>query len=771
MLYQGSDRPSAVFISDFQRVHCLAEGKVFSEWLGAPLTNAIKAAGIKQEEHGFLCLHGSNNLVSRQPENLSPASRQADLDLFRSWRNAHSTCTLVPLGEYALELVTGLRGISKWQCSVVPAKAEYGGQKCLPMFHPDYVSRVWADHVYLRIGCRKLSFELKFPEIRIPERKFLLSPPLNETLEYLNDVVAKAPEIAIDWEFGRGQLNTLGFAVSATEAIAIKCLPQDYSPANYFRLFDAVRNVLEGPNKKIIQHSIVEVSWMARYGIRIENVSHDTMWAQRLLHPELDKGLDNVGRIYTPYPYWKDDNDDWSNIRNWQQHLEYNCKDTTGTFAGYQGQQTALKQRGLWALFYDFVMKFQPVIQEMVTTGLLRDQNAVEHLRERFMREQDNFQHIIAMVSRETMGKAINPRSPKQLQELLKALGMKLPTKTVRGKLQAQETTDKKALIKLKRKHHDSEILPALIGLSATNKRLSSYIDFDYDRETNKVHCTLDGCSTETFRWASYNSSWDTGFNAQTVPKAVRVCFVAEPGTKLVQIDLKQAESRYVAWEAPEPRLMDLLEGGADIHRYVAAKIFNKHEAMVQDLERQLGKKAGHAANYGTGPRTFAEACLVEMNHYIEEKEARAILEGYFQTFPGIRTRQQNIKQVIYNKRFIRTPLGFERHFFGRANDATFREAYAFSPQCTIPAITNHLMLSLWRDRDHLGLAWDEGGRFLLQVHDSLLLQVADGREHDVAAYARDLKVWHPEIVLPGGKLMIPVDVEFGSSWGKMVKL
>lgn len=770
MLVQGSATPKILIVSDFQRVHCKAEGAVLSQWLGEPLFNALKRAGIKADDWAICCLHDCyGDRKYGAPGAVSDESWTADMASFGQWLQSAGAGVnvVVPLGEHALAAVTGLKGIGKWHCSVVPSKAEYGGRKCLPLLHPDHVSRVWSDHVYLNAGCSKLSLEAGFPDFRIPKRNFLLSPPFKQTMEYLYDVVLKAPEVAIDWEFGRGQLNTLGFAVSPEEAIAIRALPGEYTPEQYYELFEAVRQIAEGQSAKIVQHSMIETEWLARYGIELRNVKHDTMWAMKFLHPELEKGLANVGRLYTSFPYWKDDNDDWNNIKDWRQHLEYNCKDTTGTFAAYLAQVTALRARGLDTLFYSFVMQFQPVIQEMCITGLRVDAAALHGVREGLLREQDNFLRIIEETSQGALQASTNSRSPKQVQTLLKALGMKLPTKKVKGKDNAQQTTDKKALVKLKRQYPDASVLPALIGISAANKRLSSYVDFEYDRSSERVHYTLDGCATEPGRWAGYNTSWGEGFNPQTVPKAIRRCFTADPGCVLVEVDLKSADSWCVALEAPEPKLIELLKSGADIHRYVAGKIFNKPPEIVSEFERQLGKKAGHAANYGTGPRTFAETCLVEMNHYLEEREAKRVLEAYFEVFPGIRRRQEAIKRTIYNTRKLTTPFGRERHFYGRADDSTFREAYAYSPPSTVSDIVNTLMLSLWRDRDAVGLAWDDGGRFLLQVHDSLLLQTTPERVPELAEYCRSLD-WHPHIELPGGVLRIPVDVKQGLNWRSM---
>lgn len=743
MIFDGTGHAPILFVTDFQRTHCKAENKVFSEFLGAPLFSALKRAGLYRADYDFVSLEGSRDIL-----------------------HTHPAKVIVPLGENCLNLITGMKSISKWHISFIPATAEYGQRLCLPMYHPEHVMKFWQDHVYYQFGCHKLK---DMPGI--PERKFILNPSLQQTLAYLRDTVATAPAIAIDFEFGQGQLNTVGFAISPTEAIAIKTLPDDYTPEEYHALFMAIGNIMESNIPKIVQHAAIEVTWAARYGIQINNVVWDTMWAMKFLYPELEKGLDNVGRVFTPYPYWKDDNDSWTNIRDWQRHLEYNCKDTTATFCAYLSQQKTLDSRKLLPLFENFLMKFQPVIQEMCVTGLNINPATIMRMKEELDREHINFMKIIDQECQEHLNKTINPKSPKQLKEALVAMGMKLPTKRVKGKADEQTSTDKKALVKLRRKYPEAQILPALIGLSATNKKLSSYVNFEFERETNKVHYTLDGCGTETGRWAGFGSAWGNGFNPQTVPKNVRRCFVADPGTVLVQIDLQQAESRYVAWDGPDAKLMDLITAGHDVHRYFGGKIFNKEASMITYLERQLAKKAGHAKNYDTGPRTFAEMCLVEMNYYVEEHEAKKILDAYDNEFPGVKRRKQNIKQQVYQQRMLRTPLGRERHFFGRMDDSTFREAYAYCPQSTIPDITNHLMLALWEQRDSIGLSYEDGGRFLLQVHDSLLLQCQKSRMEEIAGFAKDLKAWHPDIILPGGRLLIPVDVEFGNDWKNMEKI
>lgn len=233
-----------------------------------------------------------------------------------------------------------------------------------------------------------------------------------------------------------------------------------------------------------------------------------------------------------------------------------------------------------------------------------------------------------------------------------------------------------------------------------------------------------------------------------------------------VQIDLKQAESRFVAYDSADADLIRMLEDPVcDIHRYVAAEIFQKPESEITYEQRQLGKKSGHGANYSMGASTFQDSCLREMNLVLSRKEASNVLEAYHRLFPGIRAWHRSIQETVRRERKLATPLGRERYFYGRMDDSTFREAYAYRPQSSIPDIINRLMLGLWdaRSAGQFPSLWMH-----LQCHDSLTLSCTTNDVQEVATYARDLDRWHPEVVLPAGRLRIPVSIESGSCLGDL---
>lgn len=670
----------------------------------------------------------------------------------------HPANILMPMGDASLKRLTGLQSVDKWHCSVIPATTEFGGRKCLPLLAADRVMKAYEDSIYWQLAASKAIEQQNFPGLEIPAREFIINAGLEETLNFLHEA-QYANEIALDLETSCGQINTFGVAISPTKAMAIRIDRGYHTSDTEIKLWQGINNLLTSAVPVVAQNHIYESTFLSAYGIWVNNFSWDTMWASKFLYPELEMGLHNVGRIWTPFPYWKDDNKDWSSIQDWPKHLTYNCCDTTGTLWAAQEQRKDMKAKGLDDKFKTLCLDNMEIIRRMCSRGMLLDSKAHAEISRQVIESIENSTRIIDTYWKEKLDRTVNIRSPKQLKQALKDCGMKIPI----GK-KGTETTDKTAIVKLRKKYPKEDVLAHIAKLAKDNKKQSSYVDFAHTPD-NYVRYQLNGVATETGRWAGYSDPWGNGFNPQTVPKYARKMFQASPNHTLVQIDLSQAESRYVAYEAVDIRLMEMLKRGEDVHTFVASKISGKHPSMISknSKERQLGKKAGHSSNYGTGPRTFAESCLVDLDLVISEAEAKRILAAYFEVFPGIRARQYDIQKVIRSTRKLVTPLGRQRDFFGYINDKAFREAYAYCPQSTIPDVVNFLMRYLYNNF--------EDAKFLLQMHDSILLEVEEGRQFEIAEAARDYKNWHPTITLKGGKLVIPVDIEVGSHWEPMEKM
>lgn len=677
--------------------------------------------------------------------------------------NERNFNVLFPLGERVLTEVTGKRSLDKWNLSPLDCLPEYTTRKCVPSFGPDRVRKQPELSLYWVKSFQRGAKAPAGEWIR-KRQNFLLSPPLEQTFEVLESL-KKEEFLSVDIETGRNQINTVGFAWSASDAIAIQVLPDRVDTQNHYRLWTLIAELLENPKqKKILQNFIYEQAYFSKYGIRMQGVHHDTMLCQKFLWPEFDQGLDNVGRFYTDEVYWKDDGKiiaeegkkkDWGNIRDWVKHLDYNCKDTSNTYEACFRQKGDLKARGLEKLFYEYVMKLTGPVAEMCLRGL----PVADDTRRKMQSElEEELKGIKAQFP-----EGFNPGSWQQKIKLLKAKGYEIPK--AKRQDEYKESSDELALKKLRIKYPDDRDLKLLLQYAKAKKALSSYVDIEL-HDDGKLRYSLNITGTETLRFSSGTDPWGKGLNAQTLPKKYRKMFVAPEGLQWLQMDLKQAESRFVAYDSCDTALIEVLESGQDIHKLVALQILKrlgKPDSEYSNDWRQLGKKSGHGANYAMREGTFIDGCLKDMGVVLTHTEANAILESYHDLFPGIRKWHREIQTLLRRERKLTNPFGICRYFYGRLDDNTFREGYAYKPQSTIPAITNHLMLALCNKRTEGEFSFD----LCLQVHDSLIMLVRPEELHKIAEYSLSLK-WHPEVVLPAGRLIIPIDCEVGKNLGEL---
>jgi len=738
-------------------VSAVIDKKPFSGWEEQLIHNCLLKAGIHPDDVRFelVAYHKGKPTSDDVAQSIKSLNGMPQLEV------------IIALGNTALELCTGHTSIDKWHLSPVDNVVALNCRKCVPTFHPKRIAQDMRLQLYMVKAFMRAAQGLvyKGPWLRKTKR-FILNPNFDETIDVLKMLQTK-DILANDIETGNGIINTVGFAWSESDAIAIQTLPERFGADKFYVLWEHIAFLLQSPNiRKIYQNLIYESAYYSRYGIRVAGTFHDTMWAQRLLYPEFEIGLDNVGRLYTNEQYWKDigkdykgegKKRDWGNIRDWNQHYVYNSCDTTGTFEACTNQRKDLQARGQLDFFDNYLMRLADPIVEMCSRGLPVNEATRRKLQ---VDTEIELKQLVTQLS-----EPINPKSWKQKAKLLKSKGYKLPTKrNIEGN--AKESTDELALKKLRLKYPDDMDIATLLKLAKLNKALGSYINIAYDND-GRMRFSLNGVGTETLRFASYKDPWGRGLNAQTLPKAYKIMFDAPPGKLWLQVDLKQAESRFVAYECADVDLIKMLEDSTkDVHRFVASHIFEKPEAEITKQERQLGKKSGHGANYDMRATTFMESCLKEMDLVLTKAMCEKILSTYHMLFPGIKRGHQRVRESLWTERKLVNPLGYTRYFYGRMDEDTFREAYAFKPQSTIPMVVNHLMLHLTDVRKTGAIDFD----LHLQAHDSILLMV-NNTANDYLPITRvcmDYKAWHPKLILSGGELTIPVEIELGTNLGKL---
>lgn len=684
--------------------------------------------------------------------------------------NAQNYSVIIPLDDIALQFVTGKKSIWKWHMSPLDTLPEFTCRRAVPTFHTDQINKEYYLGLYFEMSLKRAnqySADAGAVPWKRKESRYLLDPSFDESIATLESIRNK-PWLSLDIETGRNQINTFGVAWSPEDAIAIKLLPSEMPASAFHKLWSLIRELCEGDAPKVAQNGIYERMYLSRYGILLNNFSHDTMVAMKFLWPELEKGLDNVGRIYTMEPYWKDDGrvsseegkqKDWGNIRDWPKHLDYNCKDSSNTLIAMHAQIADLRARGLEDLYSKYIVRLFDCVYEMGARGFPLNTDKQKLLITEYEAKS------AALVKQ--LSKEINPRAPKQKIKLLQDQGLKMPKKKNHKTGEMNDSADELTLKKLRLSYPNNTDIKILLEVAGIEKALSSYLRVRTFPD-NRIRFMLDAHGTETGRMSCSKDPWDRGFNAQTMTDYAKnmIEFAPQEDRIFIELDLSQAETRFVAYDWCEENLIRMIEKKEDIHRYVAAEIYRKPMSEIVHDERQLGKKSGHGANYNMGVNTFIDSCLKEMDLVIDKPMATRVLEAYHRLFPGIRRGHAQVRNQIYRERRLTNPLGRVRYFYGRCDDNTYREGFAYRAQSTVPDVVNKLMLGLKDQRTEGALDfW-----LHCQTHDSITLSCKPDERHNIMKFSRKYEAWHPELILPAGKLIIPVDGKFGRCLGEMTK-
>lgn len=260
----------------------------------------------------------------------------------------------------------------------------------------------------------------------------------------------------------------------------------------------------------------------------------------------------------------------------------------------------------------------------------------------------------------------------------------------------------------------------------------------------------------------------------------------------LLEFDLSQAEAVAVAGYCGDPGMKKLFgpcfasnfkqgtPDKIDCHLDRALMIldvmgehyeYKEFKAMYVDGHprskqmRQAAKAVGvHATNYDVGPRTVITS-LRHHDVYLNTKQEALLRRNTHQRFPGIRMYQTGVQQLLRKTRTLKTAKGMKRYFFSKLDASTFRRAYAFLPQCTVAEITNDAIITMEPQIRELG------GFVLLQVHDSVLVEVPERhvqQAHDIikAAMIQPIEIY--PFFGEADVMTIQVDAKVGTHWGEL---
>ncbi|SNR95532.1 DNA polymerase I [Haloechinothrix alba] len=404
---------------------------------------------------------------------------------------------------------------------------------------------------------------------------------------------------------------------------------------------------------------------------------------------------------------------------------------------------------GAGRLLSDMEMPLLQVLSEVERFGIAVDTEqltALEaHYADRVKQAAEEAYGVI--------GKQINLGSPKQLQVVLfDELGMPKTKRTKTG-----YTTDADALQALYAKTEHPFLQHLLEHRDATKLKTTVEGLLKAVAEDGRIHTSLQQTVAATGRLSS------TDPNLQNIPvrteegRRIRDAFVVGSGyAELMTADYSQIEMRIMAHLSGDEGLIEAFNSGEDLHTYVASKAFAMEPTEVTPELRYRVKAMSYGLAYGLSAYGLAQQLQ------ISAEEAKQQMDTYFARFAGVRDYLHTVVAEAGKVGYTETIFGRRRYLPDLGSDNRQRREMAERMALNAPIqgsaadIIKVAMLGVHRALGEQGLR----SRVLLQVHDELVLEVADGERESVEALVREQMGSAYELSVP-----LEVSVGVGQSW------
>jgi DNA polymerase-1 len=321
------------------------------------------------------------------------------------------------------------------------------------------------------------------------------------------------------------------------------------------------------------------------------------------------------------------------------------------------------------------------------------------------------------------------PSSPKFLQAtLIDELG--LPQ--IYNKKTKKPTFDKEAMKRyeamLERESTNNDLAKEILAYRGWQKAVSGYY-LPYQKlveSDGRLRAGYKPHGTVTGRFSCADP------NLQQIPKetnkpwngAVKSCLIAADGFRLWELDYSQLEFRLAAAAAHEESLLEIF---ADPSRDIFTEM-----AAALGMERQPTKTLNYSIQYGAGYPRIMDVFGVSKAAAID------IITNYYDKYPNLKRAGNAAGQMVKQKGEIELWSGRIRHF--RFPRDEYYKAFNAYIQGGAADFVKDVMNEVDRQ---ICIPSNDECRLLLQVHDSLVLEIAEGKENEYLPKIADIMTTH----------------------------
>ncbi|MCH5178251.1 MAG: DNA polymerase I [Prevotellaceae bacterium] len=524
-------------------------------------------------------------------------------------------------------------------------------------------------------------------------------------------------------------------------------------------LFALLKALFENESTLKICHDIKrQAQLLKKIGIDIKGKLFDTMLAHYVLQPELRHGLNqmaenNLGITLMPIENvfgekWNVEQD-FSKI-NPTVSSEYFARQLDAVARLYPLLHHKLERESVLAFYEETEVPLALVLADMEQTGVKINTESLNETSQIFTTRMNEYEAL----AHEQSGIKFNISSPKQVGEVLFER-LKLSAKAKKTKT-GQYVTSEEVLESLRA---DSSVVDNILKYRAMKKLLSTYVDALpklINPFTGHIHSSFNQAVTATGRLSSSDP------NLQNIPvrsddgKEIRKAFIPEQGQLFFSADYSQIELRVMAHLSGDKHMIEAFQHGNDVHAATAAKIFHKKLGEVTPDERRKAKTANFGIMYGISVFGLAQRMDVSRT------EAKELIDGYFNTYTGIRDFIENTKERAKKNGFIET-ISHRRRYIPDINSHNAvvrgyaeRNAVNAPIQGSASDIIKIAMVRIFRRFIEENIQ----SKLILQVHDELNFSVLPEEREKVEQIVKYEMEHAAELKVP-----LLADCGWGSNW------
>jgi DNA polymerase-1 len=563
-------------------------------------------------------------------------------------------------------------------------------------------------------------------------------------------------------DYMQARIVGVSFAVTPGEAAYVP-LGHDYAGAPQQLDRDAVlaalKPILEDVTKaKLGHHLKFDTHVLANYGIALNGQKYDSMLESYVFNSVATRhDMDSTAGRYLGVKTILFEDVAGKGVKQ----LTFNQVDVerAAQYSAEDADITLQLHHAIWpqiealptlrAVYETIEQPLVPVLYRMERTGVLVDRELLKKQSAELATRMLELQAL----AHEQAGGVFNVDSPKQLQEILfNKLGIPIIRKTPTG----QPSTAEDVLEELAISHALPKLILEYRGIAKLKSTYTDNLPTEIDERTGRIHTSYHQAVAATGRLSSSDP------NLQNIPirtlegRRIRQAFIAPPGCMLIAADYSQIELRIMAHLSGDASLLRAFAEDRDVHQATAAEVFSTPLEAVSPDQRRSAKAINFGLMYGMSAFGLARQLAIGRG------EAQKYMDLYFERYPGVRRYMEETREQARSAGYVETVFGRRLYLpdIQSRNQAMRQYAERSAINAPMQGTAADIIKRAMIDVDAWLRSSDIPAKLIMQVHDELILEVADDAVDACVGQIRTHMMHAAQLAVP-----LRVDVGVGRSW------